>query len=62
MLYALWGALWASVRRFGAREYRDSHKGINAVTGLQIAFTAVLRFDISAALLDIGAKIAACWP
>lgn len=62
MLYALCGHLAASVGRFAVREYRDSHKGINAVTGQQMAFTAVLRFGISHALLATGAKIAACWP
>ena len=57
LLYALCGALWASVRRFGAREYRDTAGRKNRSTGLQMAFTAVLLFYACFALLDMGAKM-----
>lgn len=56
LLYALFGALWASVRRFSARECRDTARHKNCFTGPQMAFTAVLRFGLSPALLDADAK------
>ena len=51
MIYALQGVLWASVRRFWARKYRDSHEAIKRrdepVNGLYSGFTfwRVLRTD-----------------
>ena len=62
LLYALWGALWASVRRFAVQEYRDSHEGIKRsvgpVNGLYggLAFWGLLR------PAGHGRKIAACGP
>lgn len=56
MLYALRGPLAASVRRFGAREYRDTAGRKNRSTGLQMAFAAVLLFGACSALPDADAK------
>lgn len=57
MLYDLRGPLSASVRCFMVLEYRDTAGHKNRYTGLQMAFTAVLCFGISPALLDADAKM-----
>ena len=56
MLYALFGRLRAAVRRFMAREYRDTARHQNRSTGLKMAFTAVLLFGACSALPDADAK------
>lgn len=57
LLYALWGALWAYVRRFAALEYRDTAGHLNRSKGLQMAFVEVLLFVDRSALPDTGEKM-----